>query len=185
MNLKFALRLIPSRARLLRGTREGAQDVESFPDFFTLALGCVYRLWARGFLRLWAVILLSDLQQGSPTPGSDFKNRLHSRRWAVGKVSEASSAAPYHSHYWLNHTPSPRTIPPPCPSLWKNCLPWNSTLLTRRLSTSDLENTFGFDTWFMFGAKKSLFHGILHSCGSISVFVYRAIAVLWLFVAFK
>ena len=75
MSLEFALRLIPSWVSLLEGTREGARSVESFPDLFPLALGSVYRLWAGGFLRLWAVILLGDLQRGSPTPGSDFRDQ--------------------------------------------------------------------------------------------------------------
>ena len=75
MSLEFALRLIPSWVSLLEGTREGAHSMESFPDSFPLALGSVYRLWAGGFLRLWAVILLGDPQQGSPTPGSDFRDQ--------------------------------------------------------------------------------------------------------------
>ena len=39
----------------------------------------------------------------------------HSRRWAEGEQAKISSAAPQHSHYCLNHPPSPTPIATPAP----------------------------------------------------------------------
>ena len=53
-----------------------------------------------------------------------------------GWASKASSAAPHHSPS-LALLPEPS--PPHPPHLWKNCLPWNQSLVPKRLGTAALE----------------------------------------------
>ena len=58
----------------------------------------------------------------------------HSRRWAAGERAKLHLPLPiasHCSHYCLNHPPAP------CP--WKNCLPWNWSLVPKRLGTTDLD----------------------------------------------
>ena len=59
----------------------------------------------------WSIMVKS---RGLQPPGQGWVpvcrllgTRLHSRRWAVGWASKASSVTPHHSHYCLNHTPNP------------------------------------------------------------------------------
>ena len=87
------------------------------------------------------VISISDcLMQGSPTPGLQagtgprpVRNRAAQQEVSGGRASEASSAspiAPHLSHYCLNHSPPPHS--------WKNRLPWNWSLVPKRLGTAGL-----------------------------------------------
>ena len=79
------------------------------------------------------------LDQGSPTPGPrtgtglwPVRNRAAQLEVSGRWVSEASFAAPHCLHYRLNH--------PPCsPSLWKNCLPRNRSVVPKMLGTAVLD----------------------------------------------
>ena len=48
-----------------------------------------------------------------------------------GRVRETSYAAPHRSHYRVNH--------PLFPGPWKNCLPWNRSLVPKRLGTAAID----------------------------------------------
>ena len=78
-----------------------------------------------------------ELEQGSPTPGPrtgtglwPVRNQATQQEVRAGQASEASSAAPHHSNYRLNH-------PLPDPYPWKNCLPRNWSLVPKMLGTAE------------------------------------------------
>ena len=82
------------------------------------------------------------LRQGSPNPRTQASTGLWPVwNWAAqqevagGWVNEASFAAPHRSPS-LALPPEPS--PPPHPCLWKNCLPWNRSLVPKRLGTAAL-----------------------------------------------
>ena len=60
----------------------------------------------------------------------------HSRMWAAGERVKLHLPLPialHLSHYRLHHCPSMHP-----PHLWKNCLPWNRSLMPKSLGTTDL-----------------------------------------------
>ena len=108
-------------------------------------------------------IFLWTLNQGSPTTATQ-------QEVSSGGASEASSAAPHCSHYHLNHPPNP----------WKNCLPWNWSLVPKRLGTAALNRQiplgllYQTDTssphfffvclfWFLFSFLFSLLLALINS----------------------
>ena len=64
------------------------------------------------------------------------RNQAAQQEVSGGRVSKASSAAPRHSHYSLDHPPHT-----PRPGPWKNCLPRSQSLVPKRLGTAVIENS--------------------------------------------
>ena len=98
------------------------------------------------------VISISDcLMQGSPTPGLQagtgprpVRNRAAQQEVSGGRASEASSAAPHRSPS-LALPPEPSLTPPhPLPCPWKNCLPWNWSLVPKSLGTAALGDVWQY-----------------------------------------
>ena len=83
----------------------------------------------------------NPVEEGSPTPGPwtgtaprPVRKQATQQEVSSGEASEALSAAPHRSHYRLNHPPcTPRHSP------WKNCLPRNRSLVSKRLGTAAVE----------------------------------------------
>ena len=103
----------------------------------------------------WLVALIL-FNQESPTPWATdwywsmaYKELGHTAVVAEqGKASSVFTAAPHHSHYHLssdqqhhnkcNALESSQNTPPHPPSLWKNSLPWNWSLVPKKLGTAAL-----------------------------------------------
>ena len=85
------------------------------------------------------------LKQGSPIPQLRtgtcavpwlLGSGRHSRRWAVGKWAKLHLPLPIASIAAWTNSPLPLPVPHP----WKNCLPWNWSLVPKRLGTTDLRD---------------------------------------------
>ena len=92
------------------------------------------------------------VEQGSPTLGPQtgsgpwpVRNRAAQQEVSSGQVSKASSAAPHRAPS-LALPPEP-FLPTPA-HLWKNCLPWNQSLVPKRLGTSCCRETIYLNCQF-------------------------------------
>ena len=72
--------------------------------------------------------------RASTSPGL-VRNRAAQQKVSRKRVREASSVAPHHSHYRLSLPP-----PTPIPSLWKDCLSWDWSLVPKKLGTTAIDH---------------------------------------------